>query len=143
MEFNLVTSGIELVGTTVKILTVNNNIVDIEKEAKRSFGLNINEPYFEKMDDRFFSRMIIDFEIDVEQSESQNCKIQLSLEGAFVSEPDIDEDVFRQLVTVNGAAAIISIARGKIEAVTSNIFNNGKIVIPFVNVIDYYKSLAE
>ena len=53
MEFNLVTSGIELVGTTIKTLTVENNIVDIEKEAKRSFGLNINEPHFEKINDIF------------------------------------------------------------------------------------------
>jgi len=45
------------------------------------------------------------------------------------------------LVAVNGAAAIIGIARGKIEAMTANIFNSGKVVIPFVNVIDYYKSL--
>ena len=36
MEFNLVVPGIELVGTTVKTLTIGNNIVDVEKEAKRS-----------------------------------------------------------------------------------------------------------
>ena len=33
MEFNLVVPGIELVGTTVKTLTIGNNIVDVEKEA--------------------------------------------------------------------------------------------------------------
>ena len=143
MEFNLVTSGIELVGTTVKTLTVNNNIVDIEKEAKRSFGLNINEPHFERVNNIFFSQMTIDFEIEVEQSEKQKCKILLSLEGAFISAPDTDEDTFCQLVAVNGAAAIIGIARGKIENLTSSVFNNGKIVIPFVNVVDYYKSLTE
>ena len=87
--------------------------------------------------------MTIDFEIEIEQSEKQKCKIQLSLEGAFVSTQDAEETTFRQLVAVNGAAAIIGIVRGKIETITSNIFNNGKIVIPFVNVIDYYKSLTE
>ena len=46
----------------------------------------------------------------------------------------------KQLVMVNGAAAVVGIARGKVEAITANIFNNGKIVIPFVNIIDYYKS---
>lgn len=44
---------------------------------------------------------------------------------------------------INGAAALISIARGKIESITSNIFDSGKVVIPFVNVIDYYKGLSE
>ena len=65
----------------------------------------------------------------------------MSIEGAFLSSGDVDEDMFEQLVGINGVAAIIGIARGKIEAISANIFNNGKIVIPFVNVIDYYKSM--
>lgn len=39
MEFNLVVPGIELVGTTVKTLTIGNNIVDVEKEAKEKFWI--------------------------------------------------------------------------------------------------------
>ena len=37
MKFNIVAPGIELVGATIKNLTVKNDIVDIEKDAKRSF----------------------------------------------------------------------------------------------------------
>lgn len=140
MELNLITTGIELVGTTIKNLSVENDIVDIKKDARRNFGLNINEPYFETIEDGFFSQMIIDFQIEIEQADNHKCKIDLSLEGAFVSETGVEEENFKQLVMVNGAAAIVGIARGKIEAITANIFNNGKIVIPFVNIIDYYKS---
>ena len=143
MELNLIAAGIELVGTTIKNLTVENTIVDVEKETKRSFGFNINEPYFEKTEDGFFSQLTIDFEIEIEQSGEQKFKMELTLEGAFLSEGGIDEKNFKQLAGVNGAAAVIGIARGKIEAITSNIFNNGKITIPFVNVVDYYKSMTE
>ena len=143
MELNLIAAGIELVGTTIKNLTVENTIVDVEKEAKRSFGLNINEPYFEKTEDGFFSQLTIDFEIEIEQSGEQKFKMELTLEGAFLSEGGIDEKNFKQLAGVNGAAAVIGIARGKIAAITSNIFNNGKITLPFVNVVDYYKSMTE
>lgn len=143
MELNLVSAGIELIGTTIKNISVENNIVDVEREAKRSFGLTINEPYFEAVEDGIFSQMVIDFEIEVEQVEGQKFKMELSLEGAFLSEEGVDEEAFKQLVGVNGAASIIGIARGKIESITANIFNNGKVVIPFVNVIDYYKSLSE
>ena len=143
MELNLIAAGIELVGTTIKNLTVENTIVDVEKEAKRSFGLNINEPYFEKTEDGFFSQLTIDFEIEIEQSGEQKFKMELTLEGAFLSEGGIDEKNFKQLAGVNGAAAVIGIARGKIEAITSNIFNNGKITLPFVNVVEYYKSMTE
>lgn len=140
MELNLITTGIELVGTTIKNLSVENDIVDIKKDARRNFGLNINEPYFETIEDGFFSQMIIDFQIEIEQADNHKCKIDLSLEGAFVSETGVEEENFKQLVMVNGAVAVVGIARGKIEAITANIFNNGKIVIPFVNIIDYYKS---
>ena len=143
MELNRIATGIKLVGTTIKEISVENNIVNVQKEAKRSFGLNINEPSFETIDEGFFAQMAIDFEVEIEQSEDRNFKLELSLEGAFLSEIDTEEEDFKQLVIINGAAALISIARGKIESITSNIFDSGKVVIPFVNVIDYYKGLSE
>lgn len=143
MELNRIATGIKLVGTTIKEISVENNIVNVQKEAKRSFGLNINEPSFENIDEGLFSQMAIDFEVEIEQTEDRNFKLELSLEGAFLSEKNTDEEDFKQLVIINGAAALISIARGKIESITSNIFDSGKVVIPFVNVIDYYKGLSE
>lgn len=143
MELNRIATGIKLVGTTIKEISVENNIVNVQKEAKRSFGLNINEPSFENIDEGLFSQMAIDFEVEVEQAEDRNFKLELSLEGAFLSEKNTEEEDFKQLVIINGAAALISIARGKIESITSNIFDSGKVVIPFVNVIDYYKGLSE
>lgn len=143
MELNRIATGIKLVGTTIKEISVENNIVNVQKEAKRSFGLNINEPSFENIDEGLFSQMAIDFEVEIEQAEDRNFKLELSLEGAFLSEKNTEEEDFKQLVIINGAAALISIARGKIESITSNIFYSGKVVIPFVNVIDYYKGLSE
>lgn len=143
MELNLVTAGIELIGTTVKALDIENNIVDVERDGKRSFGLNINEPKFQKLDDRLFAQMQMDFEVVINQSEEQECKIQLSIEGAFLSKENVEDKAFKELVIVNGAAALIGIARGKLETISANVFNNGKIVIPFVNVIDYYKGFKE
>ena len=143
MELNRIATGIKLVGTTIKEISVENNIVNVQKEAKRSFGLNINESSFENIDEGLFSQMAIDFEVEIEQAEDRNFKLELSLEGAFLSEKNTEEEDFKQLVIINGAAALISIARGKIESITSNIFDSGKVVIPFVNVIDYYKGLSE
>ena len=59
MEFNSVATGIEIIGTTVKTLIIDNNIVDIEKEGKRRFGLNIHEPKFQKDNDRLFAQIMI------------------------------------------------------------------------------------
>lgn len=143
MELNIIATGIELVGTTIKSLNIDNSIVDVERDGKRNFGININEPEFQQANDKWFAQILVDFEIELVQTEEQGCSIQLSIEGAFLSEENADMETFKELVIVNGAAALIGIARGKIEAITANIFNNGKIVIPFINVIDYYRSLSE
>lgn len=143
MELNLIATGIEFVGTTVKNLNIVNNIVDIENDGERHFGLNINEPKFQQADNRIFAQILMDFEMEIKQSEGKKCKVELSVEGAFLSKEDADWEEFKGLVIVNGAAALIGIARGKIEAISANVFNNGKVVIPFVNVIDYYKGLSE
>ena len=115
--------------------------VSLDKPCVKS-DYNI-EPSFENIDEGLFSQMAIDFEVEIEQAEDRNFKLELSLEGAFLSEKNTEEEDFKQLVIINGAAALISIARGKIESITSNIFDSGKVVIPFVNVIDYYKGLSE
>ena len=134
MELNLIATGIELLGASVAKLTVDNTIVDIENDAQRSFGMTINEPQFQNIEKtkEIFSQMTIDFDIIINQSDNDNCNIH--------SKGKISEEDFKQLVAINGASALIGIARGKIESLSSSIFNNGKIVIPFVNVIDYYKA---
>ena len=143
MKLNYVTAGVELIGTTVKKLNIENNIVDIEKDGKRIFGLNINEPIFQKVEDKLFGQIVIDFEVEINQSDEQTCKIDVSIESAFLSSVEADEKAFKELVSVNKVAALIGIARGNIESISANIFNSGKVTIPFVNVIDYYKSLME
>lgn len=142
MEYNLVASGVKLLGTTVKKMDVENKICNIEREAKRSLGLNITEPHIKKHNNNLWAQLTIDFEVVINQ-ENQDFKMDMSIEGAFVSEEDVEEDKFKQFVAVNGAAAIIGIARGKIESITANIFNEGKVSLPFVNVIEYYNSLVE
>ncbi len=142
MEYNTVAAGIELIATIIKNINVENSIGNIEKDAKRSLELNIVEPHIEKHEANYFAQLTIDFEIVIEQEDNQKFKMNLSIEGAFLSEEGIDEGKFNQLVGVNGAAALIGIARGKVESITANIFNEGKVVLPFVNVIDYYKSLT-
>lgn len=97
MELNRIATGIKLVGTTIKEISVENNIVNVQKEAKRSFGLNINEPSFENIDEGLFSQMAIDFEVEIEQAEDRNFKLELSLEGAFLSEKILRKKILNSL----------------------------------------------
>ena len=66
-------------------------------DAGRIFGLSINEPEFQSVDNRVAAQMTIDFEVEIIQAEEQRCKIEISLEGAFLSEAEPIEDEFKQL----------------------------------------------
>ncbi len=140
MELNIIATGIELLGTVVKELKINNSITEIGSEAKRSFGLEVIEPEYELNDieGKIYASNAIKLELLIQQN-NQTCEICMVLEGGFCSHGEIVEQEFYQLVKYNGVAALIGIARGKIESITGNIFNDGKIVIPFVNVVEYYK----
>lgn len=143
MQLNMITSEIKLIGTVIKSMNIDNSIVDVQPNAQRSFGFNINEPTFEECNDRMIAELLIDFAVEIEQNENEKCRIEFTVGGAFASENHIDKTQFERLVMINGAAAIMGIARGKIEAVSANIFNCGKVSIPFVNIVDYYKSLKQ
>ena len=65
MELNCIVDGIEMVGTVIKDLSVKNNIVDIGKDARKSFGLNINEPTFEKIENAVIAQVAIHFQIEI------------------------------------------------------------------------------
>lgn len=143
MDFNSISTEVRFVGVVVSKLQIENTIVDVEDDAKKSIGLNINEPVFQRVDNKCYSQMIIDFTLELDQAERGKCKMELSLQGVFESTSDADEDAFKQKVAINGAAAMIGIARGKIEVLSASVFNSGKIVIPFINVLEYYNSTKQ
>lgn len=119
---------------------IDNDIFLLDKDAKRTLGLNIHEPKLTKQAKSFLGQLLIDFTIEIEQSEYK-CKIKLSIEGLFGAAEDMEKAEFKKLVALNGAAALIGIARGRIEGITANTFADGKVTIPLINVYDYYKNL--
>lgn len=65
-------------------------------------------------------------------------EISVTFEALFRSTDSMEEQAFIELLIINGATALYSLARGKIEAISASIFLDGKIVLPFVNIIQYY-----
>ncbi len=140
MNFNQVSAGISFLGASIRELKIDNDIFLLDKDAKRSLGLNIHEPKITKQGKSFLGQLLIDFTIEIEQGEYRS-KIELSVEGLFDAAEDISKEEFKKLVAVNGAAALIGIARGRIEGITANTFADGKVTIPLINVFDYYKDI--
>ena len=143
MNLNEISTGIELLGTNVNNLVVNNTLANYSDAKERKIDFYINEPDFGENETGPEGRIEIGFDIDIICNEKQTLHLEISLEGGFVPVGDVDEEQFKRLVLINGAAALVGIARGKIEAISSSVLNCGKIVIPFINVVDYYKEVSK
>ena len=143
MELNYVAKGIKLIGTSIVRLDISNSLVDLDTEAKKAFGFSVHKPKKELLETGYYYSVVISIQIKIEKDNSGEADITMDLEGAFEPEPGIDEDEFGKLVAINGVAALVSIARGKIEAISATVLNTGKITIPFVNVVEYYDTIKK
>lgn len=142
MYFDNVAAGIELLECTFSEVKIESNIVDLLPEAERKFGLNVLAPAI--IDEKgHVSKIRIKIIVEIEQDGNGKSLFSMIMDGLFKATKEITEDEFIRLVSINGVASMIGIARGKIESISSSIYNNGKVVIPFVNVVEYYKELEK
>ncbi|WP_022766635.1 hypothetical protein [Butyrivibrio sp. XPD2006] len=143
MNFNSVATGINILGSTISNIAVNSNIADLKPDAQKAIGLSVHEPTIRKDGNVFLGIVQIDIEIKIDQSEEEKANLTISIGGTFESGSDSSKEDFINLLAINGVSALIGVARGKIESISAAIFNSGKITIPFINVIEYYKSVAD
>lgn len=140
MYFNNVAAGIELLECTFSEVKIESNIIDLLPEAERRFGLTVSEPVMIDEEGKIF-KIRIKILVEIEQDGNGRSMFSMSLDGLFRAGSDMSEDDIIRLVSINGVASMIGIARGKVESVSSSLYNSGKVVLPFVNVVEYYKEL--
>ena len=71
-----------------------------------------------------------------QEDKAFKCKISLILEGCFNSLME-DKNKFEQMLYINGGTTLYSIARSQILNFSSNMFVNGKILIPLINMVEF------
>ena len=141
ININEITANFYIVGCAIRAMDVQNNIISLTGNEQMELNIGV-EPAYHGIEGSNHSgsiRMQIDTFAKKNDDKSKNAEIKIIIEGFFRAGSDMEEEQFKQMVAVNGAAALYSIARGKIESITSNVFAKGKIDIPFVNFIDYYE----
>ena len=82
-------------------------------------------------------RITLKGNIHIEKNPTAQCKYRLVVEGQFSFPMDKSDDDFNQLLWVNGSSILYGIARAKMEVMTSMVFDNGKITLPVINMLDF------
>lgn len=137
MEINKIASDFSYLGSRIVEMTIKNDLVSLENDAIKEFGFDytiINIETTEK-ERRGFIHMKVSAFVSFGQTEKS--EITFIIEGAFAAPLGLEEDTFIKLLGINGATALYSIARAKMETISANVFLNGKITLPMVNILKF------
>lgn len=143
MRFDCITSDLILLDSSISELSITNKNIDISDNIEKSLGLDIVPVEIGEEENHFWGKIILKIVIELKEEGEQMASIDMNLEGLFASPKPIEEERFKELVLVNGAAALYSVARGKVESISASVFSQGKITIPFVNILEFYKEKRE
>lgn len=139
MNINQVAADLEMVGCSVRNLSITNDLISIRDDDELHLDLDILPVYEGIIEQEHRGRVVLNLHIDSVRKEREDQKMEISVtfEALFRSTDSMEEQAFIELLIINGATALYSLARGKIEAISASIFLDGKIVLPFVNIIQY------
>ena len=141
MNLNQVAANLDFIASVVHTLNVNCKMFKITDANKREFSLDIKCSKPTIGEDAKFGKPLMQINVSVmqENADLEPDTFELVLEGIFSSPASLSDDEFMGLLNVNGGAALYSIARAKLEAISSLIYAEGKILLPMVNIIQYYQ----
>ncbi len=141
MKLNEVTANLDIIASSVHRLDVKTKMFKISNENKREFSLDIKCSKPIMNDDCKIGKLLMRINVAIlqENQELMPDTFELVIEGVFSSPAETPDEEFMGLLNINGGAALYSIARAKIEAISSLTYTEGKILLPMVNIIQYYK----
>lgn len=140
MDFNKITAELDFVGSSIHNVEIKSDMVRISNSTKKSFGLDIKCSKPLVKDNEKFGKLLMQVEISLfkEDEELEPDSFKLIIEGVFKTSNEIPDEKFMELLNVNGGAALFSIARSKMEVLSSLTYTEGKVVLPMINIIQYF-----
>lgn len=148
MDLNKITADLEFVGSSVHNVEIKADMIKIPDNVKKSFALDIKSSRPLIKDNQKFGRLLMQVEVSLfdEIDEQKSDLFKIVIEGVFKTSSEMADEAFMELLNINGGAALFSIVRSKIEVLSGLTYTEGKIVLPMINVIQYFverKALEE
>ena len=140
MDFNKITAELDFVGSSVHNVEIKSDMIRISNSTKKNFGLDIKCSKPLVKDNEKFGKLLMQVEVSLfkEDEELEPDSFKIVIEGVFKASNETSDEKFMELLNVNGGAALFSIARSKIEMLSSMTYAEGKIVLPMINIIQYF-----
>lgn len=141
MNVNNVISEFQFIGSSINRLSVSNDFVVFPDSSTLDKNIDVSYDILEisKDDDNIWGTIDLYIECNISdcnsnENETDNvCAISLSINGCFTDNSSLDENTFKKRLSVNGCAALYSIARSFIMSVSSQLSVNCNITLPMIN----------
>lgn len=142
LDISKIETPFSFLGSTIRSLRIQNHSLYLGEDTNESYGLKItlSDVSHAKEDSSFFGTVSIAIEIVITtKNDKKQDVISMVLDGGFTAPDSIGKETFEKLLKINGATMLYSIARGKVETITSAMFVYGNISLPVINVLRYYE----
>ncbi|MEG1965613.1 MAG: hypothetical protein RR064_05645, partial [Oscillospiraceae bacterium] len=137
IKFDQITSDLTYLGNSIKNISLTNSTICLSENAEKSFGMDIEIGEITTTNERHIGKILLKLQVVILENNDENMKLDMLIEGYFSSSATITKNDFKNQIAINGAAALYSIARTKVEIISAMTFLSGKVTLPMVNIIEY------
>ena len=144
MDITKIQADLRLLNTRITKMNVKNSLAEFNETTPGKKTIDVSYDIVDQdiVNDNV-CRAVLDLSVNLKAKYKQGSfNIHATIRGAFESTPNMDVDTFRNMLQINGCAALYSIIRGTISIVSTQLFSNGNIVLPLVNFVNF-KNLKE
>ena len=139
-------SAFQYAGSRLTNLRIKNDFIDLieSNNVKKSIDVSHEILSINKINDGKVFLGVINVNIKVNaKKEKKKYNVSMSIEGAFTAPVEIGEELFENMLQINGITSLYSVARGFIQSTTSQTLMSGNVLLPMFNVAQYSKDLNE
>ncbi len=145
MNLDQVAANFDIVSCSIRKIEADCRMHQISDKNRRKFSLDIRYRKPEQKEDKKYGGLLVVVEvfIDTEVPDNHPDHIYIALEGAFSSPASVSDEDFEELLNINGGSVLYAIARAKIETISATIYQSGKILLPMVNIVQYFEEKSK
>lgn len=138
-----ISADIKFVGSCVEKVVVQNNIITLSQNDPREFSIDIDVKEIGQNDDKTLIGTVelsVITNVKSKQDKKRKSRFNIVIQGCFEStNTNLSKEKFITMLYVNGGSALYSIARSLICNLSANVYQNGKLLLPMINVIEVLK----
>ncbi|MDR0890435.1 MAG: hypothetical protein LBM28_07345 [Oscillospiraceae bacterium] len=148
LEINKISAKLTFVNSIIETFQMKNSVFHLDDSAKKGFGMDVGVVDIFSKDSHWYGSVLLKVGVRIEANspnetvadiENADFDVEMQVRGIFSAADDMPEEEFIKMLHLNGVTCVYSIARAKMEQITAAAFATGKIVLPMINILEFYK----